>query len=51
LNELNQETNKSNQQESNDGKKLHPPVKCMYCPKTYDCGIATRKQAYLDNDC
>ncbi|CAG8729584.1 1485_t:CDS:2, partial [Dentiscutata heterogama] len=50
LNESNQETNKSNQQESNDDKKPHPPVKCMYCPKTYDRGIATRMQAHLDND-
>ncbi|CAG8794491.1 20811_t:CDS:2, partial [Dentiscutata erythropus] len=51
LNESNQETNKSNQQESNDDKKPHPPVKCMYCPKTYDRGIATQMQAHLDNDC
>ncbi|CAG8685240.1 12050_t:CDS:2, partial [Cetraspora pellucida] len=37
--------------ESNDDKKPHPPVKCMYCPKTYDHEIATRMQAQLDNDC
>ena len=31
--------------------KPHPRVKCKYCPKIFERGIATRMQAHLDATC
>ncbi|CAG8485645.1 14289_t:CDS:2, partial [Dentiscutata heterogama] len=39
------ETQAKDQIEDN---KPHPCVKCKYCPKIFERGIATRMQAHLD---
>ncbi|CAG8750472.1 1921_t:CDS:1, partial [Cetraspora pellucida] len=31
--------------------KPHPHIKCKYCPKIFERGIATRMQAHLNNTC
>lgn len=30
-------------------KKLHPPVKCKYCPKKFKRGLATRMQKHTNS--
>ncbi|CAG8830843.1 25520_t:CDS:2 [Gigaspora margarita] len=30
-------------------KKLHPSVKCKYCPKKFKCGLATHMQKYTNS--
>jgi hypothetical protein len=37
--------------ENNESNKPHPRVKCNYCSKIFDRGIATRMQVHLDKDC
>ncbi|CAG8496774.1 7166_t:CDS:2, partial [Racocetra fulgida] len=39
----------SNTQDQKGAKKLHPPVKCKYCPKKFKRGLATRMQSHTNN--
>ncbi|CAG8605982.1 21864_t:CDS:2, partial [Gigaspora rosea] len=34
-----------------DHNKPHPRVKCKYCPKIFEHGIATQMEAHLNNTC
>ncbi|CAG8641671.1 21575_t:CDS:1, partial [Racocetra persica] len=38
-------------EDHSENNKPHPRVKCNYCPKIFEHGIATRMQAHLDYNC